>query len=54
MKRQFLQMGEVRADASEMEAFSFLLLHLGIYSTCGRKSADARKSTRASQILHIF
>lgn len=54
MKRQFLQIGKVRADASEMEAFSFLALHLGFAqgAVCEYSSPFAkRKSIGTSSAL---
>lgn len=54
MKRQFLQIENIRANASKIEAFSFLLLHLGFGFDSRTQVRNARRNTRASQILRTF
>lgn len=70
MKRQFLQIENIRANASKIEAFSFLLLHLDFGFDSRTQVRHARRNTRqgsrkcfckklfgrrrASQILRTF
>lgn len=54
MKRQFLQIKNIRANKTEIEAFSFLALHLGIFSDSRTQVRYASKSARASGIFRTF
>ena len=55
MKRQFLQIGKVRADASEMEAFSFVLACFASLGTrCARLFAFRQSYPRKRGLaLHL-
>lgn len=54
MKRQFLQNKIIRADASEIKAFSFLLLHLDFGFDSRTQVRHARRNTRDRAPENVF